>query len=153
MRDTCQGNIKINYLNSFLITDLVGGVVQRAAVLDDELRAVRLLVQVHLSADHELCVALGQVALLHQPLELEVLLAGDHDDLVHVGNHHPGLEQQRQVHDDVLVAGGGALHGLPPHLLVNLGVSDPVQLLALVLVLNTILMTFLFSISQLPMSN
>ena len=116
MRDTCQGNMKINYLNSFLITDLVGGVVQRAAVLDDELRAVRLLVQVHLSADHELGVALGQVALLHQPLELEVLLAGDHDDLVHVWDHDAGLEEQREVHDDVLVTRGRTLDSLPPHL-------------------------------------
>ena len=136
MRDTCQGNMKINYLNSFLITDLVGGVVQRAAVLDDKLRAVRLLVQVHLSADHELCVALGQVALLHQPLELEVLLAGDHDDLVHVWDHDAGLEEQREVHDDVLVPGGRALDCLPPHLLVDLGVSDPVQLLSLLLILT-----------------
>ena len=55
---------------------------------------------------------------------------------MHVGDHDPGLEEQGQVHDDVLVAGGGALDRLPDHLLVDLGVGDPVQLLTLLLVLR-----------------
>ena len=69
-------------------------------------------------------------------VNLKVLLAGDDNDLVHVGDHDPGLEEQGQVHDDVLVAGGRALDGLPDHLLVDLGVGDPVQLLPLLLVLK-----------------
>ena len=32
--------------------------------------------------------------LLHEPLQLEVLLAGDDHNLVHVGNHHTGLHPQ-----------------------------------------------------------
>ena len=67
---------------------------------------------------------------------LKILLAGDDNDLVHVGDHHPGLEEQGQVHDDVLVAGGRALDRLPDHLLVDLRVGDPVQLLTLLLVLE-----------------
>ena len=67
---------------------------------------------------------------------LKILLAGDDNDLVHVGDHHPGLEEQGQVHDDVLVASCCALHRLPDHLLVYLGVGDPVQLLPLLLVLQ-----------------
>ena len=118
--------------------DLISRVVQRAAVLDHKLSHRFLLVEVHLGSDHELGVPLRQVSLLHQPLKLEILLAGDHDYLVHVGDHDAGLEEEREVHDDVLVARGGTLSCLPPHLLVDLRVGYPVQLLSLVLVLNTV---------------
>ena len=69
-------------------------------------------------------------------VNLKVLLASDDNDLVHVCDHDPGLEEQGQVHDDVLVAGGRALDRLPDHLLVDLGVGDPVQLLTLLLILE-----------------
>ena len=32
--------------------------------------------------------------------------------LVHVWDHDPGLEKEGKVHDDVLVSGQGAFHGL-----------------------------------------
>ena len=44
---------------------LLVGVVQGAAILDDELGHGGLLVHVHLGPDHELGVPLRQVALLH----------------------------------------------------------------------------------------
>ena len=36
-------------------------------------------------------------------------------DLVHVLDHDPGLEEERQVHDHVLVPGGRALDRLCTH--------------------------------------
>jgi len=111
-------------------------VLKRPTVLNHKLCHGCLFIHVHLGANHQLRVALGQVTLLHQSLQLKVLLAGDDNDLVHVGDHDPGLEEQGQVHDDVLVAGGRALDRLPDHLLVDLGVGDPVQLLPLLLILK-----------------
>lgn len=73
--------------------DLISRVVQRATVLDNKLSQRFLLVKIHLGPDHELGVSLRQVSLLHQPLELEILLTGDHDYLVHVGDHDAGLEE------------------------------------------------------------
>ena len=43
---------------------------------------------------------------------LKILLAGDHDDLVHVGDHDARLEQQRQVQHHVLVPACGTFHSL-----------------------------------------
>ena len=58
--------------------------MEGAAVLDDVLRHGGLLVQVHLGPDHVLALPLRQMSLLHQSLKLEILLAGDHDDLAWV---------------------------------------------------------------------
>ena len=107
-------------------TDLISCVVEGATVLDNKLGHRFLLVEIHLGANHELGVSLGEVSLLHQPLQLQILLAGDHDDLVHVGHHDAGLEEEREVHDDVLVTRGSTLGGLPPHLLVDLRGGYPV---------------------------
>ena len=122
---------KLNLISSNLLRSVMEG----AAVLDDVMRHGRLLVQVHLGADHVLTLSFRQMSLLHESLKLKILLASDHDDLVHVGDHHPGLEQEGQVHDDVLVPGGGALDSLPPHLLVNLRMGDAIQFVPLGLVL------------------
>ena len=118
-----------------MTSHLLRGVVERPAVFDDVLGHSGFLVQVHLRPDHVLALPLRQMSLLHESLELKILLAGDHDDLVHVGDHHPGLEQEGQVHDDVLVPGGRALDRLPPHLLVDLGMGDSIQFVPLVFIL------------------
>lgn len=73
---------------------------------------------------------------------MQILLAGDHDDLVHVRHHDVGLEEQWQVQDHVLMALKGALGSFPAHFLVNLGMGDSVQLLPLLTVLKDDLAEF-----------
>ena len=65
------------------------------------------------------------MSLLHQPLELEILLTRDHHDLVHVRDHHPGLEQQGQIHDDELVARQSTFYRLQKYQNNNLQIGKP----------------------------
>ena len=68
---------------------LLRGVAQRPRVLDDELRHGLLLLERHLGRNHQFRLSLRELPLLHQPLQLQVLLARDHDDFVHVVDHCP----------------------------------------------------------------
>jgi hypothetical protein len=59
-------------------------------------------------------------------LKLQILLAGNHNYFVHVGDHHASLKQEWQIHDNVLMASSSTLHCFPAHLLVDFRMGDQV---------------------------